>query len=66
MTRSSSLVKIVSHVWAGGVEKGAGLGKGEASGLWETGQSILNMGPECSEVHAFNDGHHPKEGLFSI
>jgi hypothetical protein len=39
--------KIVLHVWARGVEKGATWGKGEVNGLWEKmGQSIFNMGPE--------------------
>jgi hypothetical protein len=60
----SSLVKFVLHVWAGGVQRGQVWGRGEASSLWETGQSIFNMWPACSEVHAFNDGHHPKGGTF--
>jgi hypothetical protein len=47
VTMLSIFSKIVSHVWVFGVEKKDGLwGRGEASGLWETGQSFFNVEPE--------------------
>jgi hypothetical protein len=49
---SSSLSKIVSHVWVCGVEKGGqAWGRGEAIGVWETEQSTFNMGPEWKKAH---------------
>ncbi len=42
--------------------KVVGLGKGWANGLWETGQSVFNMGPEWSEVQ----GYHTSKRFFSF
>ncbi len=51
MPMSSSLSKTVSNLWVCATEKGGRPGRrGEASRLWETEQSIFNMGPERSEV----------------
>jgi hypothetical protein len=50
-----------------GLERGAGLGRGEARGLGETEQSLFNMGPEWSDVHTLLcDGHHPSGGFFAF
>jgi hypothetical protein len=47
---SSSVVEIVLHVWACGVEKGLVWGMGEDNSLLEMGQLIFNMGPDWIEV----------------
>jgi hypothetical protein len=55
--------KIVLHLWAVG-GKGMGLGKGKASGLWETGQLISNMGPDWRSLHHTIMATTRSKGLF--